>query len=621
MTASRVSLIAGSVATAFFAASLCAFSSEAADGPGRQLAQSLPGSSVAAPVRLGPRRAIMPAPADREKEPVPAKVAPAESPTAPLSPSGEAGPVEIQMLQAVDADSVGVIDDKDGGLGVDMWGAADRNYIGRIIALLPRNVRSPTMRDLLRRLLLTRAMAPPRKAPGPGLLPLRIDALFALGDLESALSLISRAPIAPLDEHLLRTEVESRFFRQDTTGACGQVRSAAQDYKDAYWQQAMAYCLALAGKTAEAALLSDILAERSSAVHPAFFAAMDRLSGGPPPEIESLPAPSALYLSMMRTASLALPDDVSDRASASVQNAVALSPNATLELRLAAAERAAERGILSGKTLIEIYGAVPFDESALKDPLTQAAAEWGPKGRALLARVAETQSVPAVRAEVLQGALLLAQKNGGYNVMAAAFRPWLVAIPPTSELAWFAGTAARALITAGEYERARGWIELGLQQAREKAGETATPSALWPLAVLLGAETSDSVSPASLVAWWQSRNQQGTESAIEAARVYYSLLDTLDVAIPSELWTPILGASPPKETLIPGPGLQSALRRAANSGHKGEVVGLALVALGETGPAANNLHAVGMAVRALRKIGLTTEAQRFVVEAAIAAGL
>lgn len=612
---------ASTVVAAIALVSLGNLSSSAADRFSGQFAQAVSPSPAAGPVRLGPRRAIVPAPVDGPANTPPTKTAPVDTPTTPMSPSGEAGPVEIQTLQAVDADSVGVIDDKDGGLGVDMWGGADRNYIGRVVALLPRNVSSPTMRDLMRRLLLTRAMAPPRVAPGPGLLPLRVDALFALGDLEAAMSLIASAPIAPLDEHLLRTEVESRFFQQDTTGACGQVRGAAQDYKDAYWQQAMAYCLALAGKTAEAALLSDILAERSSAVHPAFFAAMDRLSGAPPPDVESLTSPSALYLSMMRTASLALPGDVSRKASASVQNAVALSPNATIELRLEAAEKAAERGILSGKTLTEIYGAVSFEESALSNPLEQATADWGPKARALLIRTVESQTVPAARAEVLQRALQLARQKGGYRVMAVAVRPLLLPLSPTPELEWFAGTAARSLLTAGDGGAARPWIELGLKQEKENAGEAAIPGALWPLAVLTGIEPIDSVSPVALVAWWQSRNQEGPETAINAARAYYALLDSLDIAIPSALWTPLLGTAPPENMQIPGPGLQSALRRAADAGHKGEVVGLAMVALGETGPTANNLHAVGMAARALRKVGLMGEAQQIIVEAAIDAGL
>ena len=129
---------------------------------------------------------------------------------------------------------------------------------------------------------------------------------------------------------------------------------------------------------------------------------MDRLSGSPPPAIDSLSDPSALYLSMMRTASIALPSDVATKATAPVTKAVAMSPNAPLDLRLAAAESAAERGILASKTLVDIYSAVPFEASVLEDPLKHAEAEWGGRGRALLIRAAGRQNVPAARAEVLQ---------------------------------------------------------------------------------------------------------------------------------------------------------------------------------------------------------------------------
>jgi len=473
----------------------------------------------------------------------------------------------------------------------------------------------------MRRLLLTRAMAPPRTENAPSLLSLRIDALFAIGDLESAMALLASAPIGPVNEPRLRFEVESRFFRHDTAGACGQVRGAAQDYKDDYWQQATAYCLALAGRTAEAALLSDILAERAKSVHPAFFAAMDRLAGAPPPTVESLSEPSALYLSMMRTASLALPADVLSTASPAVQNAVALSPNAALELRLAAAEQAAANGVLPGSTLNEIYSAVPFDTAALDAPLSKAEAGWGARSRALLMRAASSQPVPAARAEVLQRAFQLARARGGYRVTAAASQPVLKAIEPSPDLAWFAGAAARALITAGEFDAARKWIELELGAAREKAGDNPAPGELWPLAVLGGADGGGAVTAEALQAWWRAREQAGAADLRNDARVLFALLDALDIVVPTALWTPVLSASQPKDALVPGPALEIALRRAAAAERRGETTALALVALGEAGPAPSNLAAVDSAVRALRRVGLAVEAQRIALEAAVAAGL
>jgi hypothetical protein len=477
------------------------------------------------------------------------------------------------------------------------------------------------MRDLMRRLLLTRAMAPARTSPGPSLLSLRINALFDLGELDSAMALLSRAPFASTEEQLLLTEVESRFFQQDTAGACGKVRAAAQDFKAVYWQQAMAYCLALAGKIAEAVLMSDIIAERSAAVHPAFFAAMDRLSGSPPPAIDSLSDPSALYLSMMRTASIALPTDVATKATAPVTKAVAMSPNAPLDLRLAAAESAAERGILASKTLVDIYSAVPFEASVLEDPLKHAEAEWGGRGRALLIRAAGRQNVPAARAEVLQEAFKIARAQGGVRILAVASQPMLKAMKPTSALVWFAGTAARTLIAVGEFDHARKWIELDLRYARENSGENAPPHDIWPLAILIGAEGSGEASATALQSWWQNQNQEDAAAKINTGRTLFSLLDAFDVAVPASLWTPILGAPPVQGMRYPRPGIQSALRRAVTAGHKGEVVALSLLALGEVGPTPNNLNAVNLSIRALSKVGLTMEAQRVALEAAVAAGL
>ena len=571
-------------------------------------------AQASGPVQLGPRRAVTPE--EDARKPAPS------TPAAPVSPSGGAGPVDVEALKAVDSDSVGVIDDAEGGLGADMWAGSDRGFVTRVIAMLPGRVESPSVRDLMRRLLLTRAAAPAGKGNGPSLLSLRINALYALGDLQSATALVASAPIGPIDESLVRIEVESRFFRQDTAGACGQVRGAAQEFTDLYWQQATAYCLALAGRTAEAALMSDILAERSESIHTSFFAAMDRLSGAAPPTVASLENPSALHLSMMRAAGLPLPADVVDKAPPAALNAIALGPNAALDLRLDAAERAAAAGVLSGKLLNEIYGAVSFESAMLDAPLTRADGIWGTKGRALLMRSAIGQAVPAARAEALQEAFNLARKKGGWRVTAVAAQPVLLSMTPTPDLAWFAGAAGRALISVGEFDTARQWIAMGLKQAREEAGGKPGPGALWPLGILIGAEEAGSVTPEALHGWWRAHAEAAGPDAAPAARALFGLLDALDIAVPFSLWAPVFEPAPPDNaTTAPGLAMRIALGRAAAAERRGESVALSLVALGNAGPAPTNLLAVDMAIRALRKVGLAVEAQRMALEAAVAAGL
>jgi hypothetical protein len=349
---------------------------------------------------------------------------------------------------------------------------------------------------------------------------------------------------------------------------------------------------------------------------------MDRLSGAVPPAVTSLENPSALSLSMMRAAGLPLPQDVLQKAPPVALNAIALSPNASLELRLAAAESAAAAGVLSGKILGEIYGAVSFDAATLDAPLTKAEAIWGTTGRALLLRTAIGQPVPAARAEALHEAFNLARKNGGFRVTAVAARPVLLAMEPTPDLAWFAGTAGRALIAVGEFDAARKWIAMGLKQAREEAGGKPGPGVLWPLAVLSGIEEAGVVTPEALQGWWQERAAAGVPDAPATARAFFGLLDALDIPVPLSLWAPVFDAAASGDAVTaPRLAMRIALGRVAAAERRGEVVALSLAALGDAGPAPSNLLAVDMAVRGLRKTGLAIEAQRIALEAAVAAGL
>jgi hypothetical protein len=216
------------------------------------------------PVNLSPRRLILGNKKDSGRTTV--------IKYKPLSPSsGAGGIVAIQKLKEIDPDSVGIIDDLSGGLGAEMWEGADRHFVVRAIASLPLRVRSLTMRRLMRRLLLTQAVAPKGRVSKPTLFQLRVQTLFNSGDLKSALSLLSAAPASLKEEYIFRFGIDGHFLQNDTAGACQKVRSYSVRFKDVYWQKAEAFCLAMAGKKAEAALMSEVLAEQSDSIHPAFF--------------------------------------------------------------------------------------------------------------------------------------------------------------------------------------------------------------------------------------------------------------------------------------------------------------------------------------------------------------
>ncbi|MBK19214.1 MAG: hypothetical protein CMM52_10320 [Rhodospirillaceae bacterium] len=569
-------------------------------------------SKNAAPVRLGPRRSIVPggssSGAAALKQPV--KV------YTPVSPSsGSDGPVAIQTLTDLDSDSVGVIDETSGGLGTEMWQGSSRSFVTRAIALLPARVGSPTMRQLMRRLLLTQAVAPKRTKSQPGLFPLRVGALFASGDLKSALSLISSSS-GPPEEYLVRVGIDGRLFGNDTAGACQQVRAFSGEFKGVYWQQAAAFCLAMAGKNAEAALMSDVLAERTDAIHPAFFAAMERLSGASPPQVDSLTGPTALHLSLMRSAGLALPEDVIEKASPAALRAIALSPNATLDLRLVAAEQATKIGVLSGKKLSEIYSAVAFDPSVVKNAVNHASENWGPGGRALLVQAALRQDAAVARAKIIEISLKTARQKGDWRVTALAFAPMVAALTPSTQIDWFAGDAARILITTGDIAGARKWLEFANTQAL-KPEQKAT---LWPLQILLSDSGIAETLPETIQTWWNARANAGAP-VVGEARTLFSLLNTMGASIPSELWALILDDSKQIQAVTPSVSVRNALDRAAATGSRGGTIAMVLVALGEMGADPANLSAIELSIAALKRIGFEKEAKALALEVAIEAGL
>ncbi len=570
----------------------------------RLLAQAAP------PVTLAPRRPVEVAP--------PAE--PAPQPATPTGPQRKV-PVEIRTLSEVDPDSIGVIDSSQGGFGVNMWEGTDRRLVAKLLPLLPAQVRSPAMRDLMRRLLLTRATVPAGKPASPSLLTLRVERLFAMGDLSGARQLLDSAPAQAIGEGLTRIRVESLFFGNDNSGACKEVRSNVQQYQGSYWQQATAFCLALSGEHAKAAMVADILAEREGAADPAFFTVMEALSGVRNTVIDGLDKPRALHISMMRAANLRLPANIAASNKPAILRAVALSPNADLSVRLVAAESAHTLGALAVAELGELYAGIRFERNELENPLTTADAKWGPRGRALLLRATAGQNVPTARAEVLKRAWLLAKEKGGYRLMLSSSLPALLTIEPAGELAWFALDAGRALYSAGRRAEAMGWLALARQEAGANGEAAAAAAALWPLAVLSDVEESIPVEAAEMEKWWQAQKAGNGDAAIARGRLLFGLLSALNQPVGTALWTEVIGEGRPETALVPNPALRHALGIAAANLRVGETVMLALTVLGEPGTAGAGAQAVETAVAALGAVGLRKEARALALEAAIAAGI
>ena len=529
--------------------------------------------------------------------------------------------VEVDALQALDPESVGLIDKSQGGFAVDMWAETDRALVQRLLPLVPPTLRSKPARDLLTRLLLTRATAPRGKPGGKSLLALRVELLLAMGDVKSALGLLQAAPPQLSNQRLAQIEVESRFFRNDNAGACTTVRRAAPQYSAPYWQQAAAFCMALGQDHARSAMIADILRERGAAVPQAFFTLVDALGGEQDSVVDSLQDPGGLLFSMMRAASRKLPEDIVDSAHPAVLRAVALSPNADFAVRLEAAERAETSGALSAQELAEIYASVPFEASELSDPVAAAGDRWGPRARALMVRAATAQESLRGRAEILRKAWELGREKGGFDLMLRVSAPILLSIDPAAELLWFAGDAGRSLFATGHSARAMAWFQLAASNADSNKEARAAWVALWPLAQLAAPEDGPEWKPDGLNRWWQSRSADKDEAARRTVRVLFSLFESLGKPVGGALWRQLISDVKHEMTATPNAALWHSLRNASNGSRVGETVLLSLLVLTENGSGAINPLTLNAVIGALRGVGLDKEARALAVEAAIAAGV
>ena len=445
------------------------------------MAQEQPRSAPDAPVKLAPPKSLAPRPLGPAQEPVvprsrpgprdaapgPRAAGPAREATASPTWGPKASGISVDTLGEIDPNSVGVLDANSGGFGVDMWVGSSADMVARLLARIDRPATLPAARALARRLLLSAARPPRGKATQsaggavPSLLAQRLQLLLTLGDVVSANALLRVVPLTVEEQAVGRARLNIAFLMNDTSGACGEARTGMAKYKGKSWRKAMVFCKYLAGATAAASIGAELLREQGVG-DDAFFA-LAAMLGGDKEASFTVPAKlEPLHLAMMRVARVQISDTLAEGAEAVALRTIAFSPNAALDTRLEAAERAEAVGALEAQSLTKIYNAVTFAPGDFSTALTNADALSGPRGRALLFHAVRAQKVPAAQAEVLAKAFVVARTQGRLGTAVRVFLPLLEGIDPTEDLAWFATEAARALYFTGRLELAGRWASLAM---------------------------------------------------------------------------------------------------------------------------------------------------------------
>jgi hypothetical protein len=571
------------------------------------------------PVRLMPRRDL--------STPFPPSTEPGQP--APAAPQDAEPPSDIQVkdLGSVDPGAVGTLDAGSGGFRADMWSGTPRSTIQRLIGSVPGEIRSPVMRSLAERLMLTAAALPPADGGAVGddakrsILSLRVERLQEMGLVDAAKALIEAAPTRASDPDLVRLYVENRLLANDLGGACTVAKRDAGKLVSHFWQRIGVFCQLLAGDNDGAQLGANVLAENAEFDDKPFLALVDMMAHNRPAPLESLPSPTPLHLAMLRSINAPVPADVVDKAPPPILRAIGISPNADLDLRLRAAEKAAFAGAIAVSRLAQIYMSIDFSKDELNSALSTAQQNWTPRGRALLYRSARLQTVPTAKAAVLQKAFQLGRQDGQLLLLVRLYRDILKDIPVSADLAWFAGEAAKGLLALGERDAARPWVTLLRERQLRDQESRVARDRLWALAVMAGDERYRVDDAESMGAWLAVLREEEPDLAFERAGLALALMQGLGIQVPASYWQALL--QPPRRSpaLMPPAAFLPALEDGVRGGRLGEAVLISILMLGPDGTLGADASVLRDIVVALRTIGLDRDGRSLALETALVNGL
>lgn len=185
---------------------------------------------------------------------------------------------EVELAE-LSLDEVGVLTDKNGGLGADIWRNTPHHYVEKLIALLPQEVSSNTLRDMKKRLLATAAVPPlgssEKKAD---LFTLRLRQLAKMGEHQMVADMVENVPNELRTEEMIQIIIAARLNAGEAESACQAITANVVMYESIEWRKWTALCQARNGQKAAAKLTLKLLADNGFEVNEDFQLLLDGMA-------------------------------------------------------------------------------------------------------------------------------------------------------------------------------------------------------------------------------------------------------------------------------------------------------------------------------------------------------
>ena len=551
----------------------------------------------------------------------PVAVTPAPQVTTPTpAPTPIATPVEAAPLKDIKADSVGLIANSEGGLGAGLWKGTSRAWVERFLPMLTLPVSYPSLNNLAHRFLLTTAGAPEGEASADKknlLTILRAQKLVALGHAADAWKLANVAGTDQFEDADLRQITEMALVSPAAADVCTKLPSLIKTHTAIEWQKSMVVCQLRAGDTKAAQVSIDLL--HSQDIHDDVFLALaeKNIMGS----AKQLPHPltplKPLSLALLRLAELPVRGEIYAHPDAALIAELLKVKSADETARMALAERAAYRNIITAKELADVYASQGFTPSDIINAASSL--EKGAKLRALLYQASQLEKDPKNRvlyAVKFLGSLDATSMGGSIlSVMGTIMGDVAPDTPYNEESA----EGTRVYMLADKGNDALAWLDLAHNASRGMPLVKTGLQNMWPLMVLAGMESEKDFAD-HLDVWLKAyvpepdASDANTKAQKATSSALLMLMDAIGFTIPEDAWARVGDAATPEKTLSPPALILERLRSAST--HKGEAIVLGTLAStgGKEDPP---LFAILETIRALRAAGLAADAGYLAKDAAI----
>jgi len=536
-------------------------------------------------------------------------------PTVVSAPEILAKPVESGAIRDIDLDSIGLLASEEGGLGNAMWKGTPRELVERLLPSLTLPAASPVLNGLARRLLLTIASVPSgESSSNRTLTAMRVEKLVMLGDAKDAWRLAMMTKPDRIDEITLRLAAEAALVSDAGKDVCDKLPDIMKMDNSPEWQKSLIVCQIRAGDTKAAQLGLEVM-RTQSIKDDIFLSLVDKniLSGSKvlPRQLTPL---RPLTLALLRIIDQPITGEVYGRPEAALIPELLLLKTKEDNGRLQLAERAGDRGLLTGAQIEAVYQSIVFAPENLSGALN--AADTGGRLHALLYQAALQEKTPQSRVDYVNKFLHSLGAPALNGALGQVLADMAKDIPITSDNNNFAPSALRIFILAGKPEQALAWLKQAQSAAASSPDIAKELQIIWPLTVLSGL-VPDNDYGQSFGKWLEAELREADRTKREQIGSVLLLFDSAGYAVPEEAWAHVVDVSVnDKKQVIPSSALLlERLHAAGTANRRGEAVLLGLL-VADGGIGEPPFFALADTVRALRLVGLSADAQALARELA-----